>query len=274
MGEAEKERVPEISIIMGIYNCQKYLKESIESIINQSFEDWELIMCDDASQDNTYLIAKEYATRYSDKIVLLKNDRNQGLNYTLNKCYEKARGKYIARQDGDDISAKERLETEYNFLKKNDEYALVSCNMRYFDEKGTFGESKHEKVPGRYDFLKESPFCHAPVLMRREAFEKVGLYTVNDRLLRVEDYHLWFKMYAAGYRGYNIQQSLYYMRDDRDAYKRRDWKNRLNEFNVRISGYRMLHLPWYTFFWAFKPILIGALPFGLYKALHCAKLKI
>ena len=103
----------EISIIMGIYNCEKYLRASIDSVLSQTFKRWELIMCDDGSIDNTYNIAKEYQEKYPDKIILLKNDKNLGLNQTLNNCLEKAKGKYIARQDGDDVSVKDRLEKEY-----------------------------------------------------------------------------------------------------------------------------------------------------------------
>ncbi|MEO2261829.1 glycosyltransferase family 2 protein [Dorea sp. YH-dor228] len=88
---------PTISIIMGIYNCAETLPESIESILNQTFTDWELIMCDDGSNDNTYHVAEWYASVYQNKIVLLKNEKNRGLNYTLNKCLEAVKGKYIAR---------------------------------------------------------------------------------------------------------------------------------------------------------------------------------
>lgn len=78
-----------VSVIMGIYNCEQTLKESIESILNQSYQDFELIMCDDGSKDNTYEIAKQYEDKYPQKIILLKNKTNKGLNYTLNKCLKK-----------------------------------------------------------------------------------------------------------------------------------------------------------------------------------------
>ena len=94
--------MPKISVIMGIYNCANTISGSIESIINQTYEDWELIMCDDGSIDTTFDVAKEYQKKYPQKIILLKNKRNRGLNYTLNKCLEIAKGEYIARMDGDD----------------------------------------------------------------------------------------------------------------------------------------------------------------------------
>ena len=98
-----------VSIIMGIYNCAETLPEAIESILNQTYLNWELIMCDDGSSDDTWKIAIRYAEKYPDKIKILKNESNKGLNYTLNRCLKKATGKYIARMDGDDISMPERL---------------------------------------------------------------------------------------------------------------------------------------------------------------------
>ena len=92
-----------ISIIMGAYNCEDTLSEAIDSIIQQTYKDWELIICDDGSKDNTLSIAKEYEKQY-ENIHVYKNEKNLGLNKTLNKCLSYAKGEYIARMDGDDIS--------------------------------------------------------------------------------------------------------------------------------------------------------------------------
>ena len=174
-----------VSIIMGVYNCEKYLEESINSILNQSFKDWELIMCDDGSTDNTYKIAKLFAEKHSNNIKLLKNQKNQGLNYTLNRCLTEAKGEYIARQDGDDISTKNRLEIEFNFLENHKEYAMVSSNMIYFDETGEYGMSNMKEKPDKYDFVKGSPFCHAPCMIRKKIIQEVNGYTIDKKLLRV-----------------------------------------------------------------------------------------
>lgn len=262
-----------ISIIMGIYNCEKYLDESIESIINQTFKNWELIMCDDGSKDNTYNIAKNFEKQYPKKIKVIKNEKNLGLNETLNKCLKLAKGKYIARQDGDDVSISNRLEIEYDFLEKNPQYALVSAKMSFFDEGGEWGELTVKQQPDKNDFVKGPPFAHAPVLIRKEVLEKVGGYTVDEKLLRVEDYHLWFKIYAQGYIGYNINQVLYKMRDDKDAYKRRNFRNRINEARVRWIGYRMLKLPIYKYIYCLRPILVYMLPEKVYKFFHKMKLR-
>ena len=82
---------PVISVIMGIYNCGDTLSEAIECIVNQTFSDWELIMCDDGSNDDTYEIAISYKEKYPEKIIVLQNEKNRGLNYTLNKCLKQAK---------------------------------------------------------------------------------------------------------------------------------------------------------------------------------------
>ncbi len=87
---------PKISVIMGIYNCEETLAESIESILSQSYKNWELIMCDDASTDGTYQIARRYADHYSDRITLIQNKTNQRLAASLNRCLTYATGDYIA----------------------------------------------------------------------------------------------------------------------------------------------------------------------------------
>ncbi len=262
-----------ISIIMGIYNCERYLEESINSILNQTYKNWELIMCDDGSKDKTFEIAKKYQEKYSNKIILLKNEENKGLNYTLNKCLEKAKGRYIARQDGDDISVSTRFEKEIDFMRKNNNYAFVSSNMILFDEKGEWGTTKNRENPTKLDFAKGSPFCHATCLIKKEVLEVVNGYTVDKKLLRVEDYHLWFKIYSKGYVGYNIQEALYKARDDREAYKRRNYKNRINEARVKIIGFKMIKMPVKYYVYILRPLILGLLPTKIYDILHKKKLK-
>lgn len=258
---------------MGIYNCESTLNEALQSIENQTETNWELIMCDDASEDHTYSLAKKFADIYPDKVKLLKNSKNKGLNYTLNKCLTYAEGEYIARMDGDDRCARRRFEKELSVLENNKNIAIVSTDMSFFDESGTWGRIQHPDTPTKKDFLKGSPFCHAPCMVRKEAYDKVKGYTVSNKLLRVEDYHLWIKMYAAGFKGKNIHEPLYEMRDDRNAYSRRKFKYRLNEAYVKILAVRMLHLPVYGYLFACRPIIVGVLPSSLYDKLHKKRLR-
>lgn len=259
--------MPKISVIMGIYNCEQTLQEALNSLYAQTFQDFEIILCDDGSIDSTYELAL-YNQRQHPNIILLKNQRNLGLNQTLNNCLDVAKGDYIARMDGDDVSYPERFEVEYHFLLEHPEYAIVSSPMEYFDEKGTFMIGKgHGEVKPR-DFLYGSPICHAPCMVRKEAYASVGGYTVDKALLRVEDYHLWFKMYAAGYLAYMLEKPYYKMRDDRNANSRRNWTGKRNQYRVKKQGIKMLGFPWYYQIYAFKPLLVGLLPSWLYDILH------
>lgn len=253
-----------VSVIIGIYNCAPYLQEALDSLYNQTFQDFEIILCEDGSTDNTYEIAAKNRNAHSN-IVLLKNDRNYGLNETLNRCLQVAKGKYIARMDGDDISLPTRFETEVKFLDEHPEYAIVTTPMIYFDEKGIFRRGTGGREPKLTDFPKFSPFCHAPCMVRREAYEAVGGYTVADNLLREEDYHLWIKMYQKGFRGYTLEEPLYMMRDDRNAAKRRSFKARKNEAYVKHLACKMLGLPFYYHVYCLKPLILGIMPLWLYR---------
>lgn len=260
-----------VSVIMGIYNCADTLCEAIDSILAQTYTDWELIMCDDGSSDETLRIAHDYRDRYPDRILVLTNERNLGLNKTLNHCLAYAKGEYIARMDGDDISVPERLEKEVAFLDSNPAYAIVSCPMIYFDENGDWGQGRSIAFPEKGNFVKGTPFCHAPCMVRADAYKTVGGYSEDRRTLRVEDYHLWFCMYAAGYRGANLSEPLYKMRDDENAYSRRKFRFAWNEAYVRLTGYRMLALPFRNYVYVLRPILVNLLPKGLYRFLHHKK---
>lgn len=257
-----------VSIIMGIYNCATTLSEAIDSILNQTYTGWRLIMCDDGSSDNTYMIAKKYEQDYPYKIILLKNESNKGLNYTLNRCLEHVDTEYVARMDGDDISLPTRLEKELDFLENHSGYAIVSMPMIYFDENGEWGRGNIIAIPEKKSFAKESPFCHAPCMVRKEAFDAVNGYTVEKKMLRMEDYDLWIKMYASGYKGYNIPEYLYMMRDDRNATNRRKYRFRINEARVRIKAIKVLKLSFWNYIYVLRPLVVGLLPNFIYEYLH------
>lgn len=269
--------MPKISIIMGIYNCGKTLDEALKSILDQTYTDWEIVMCDDGSSDNTLEIAEKYQANYPEKVIVLKNEQNMGLNATLNKCLKATKGEYIARQDGDDISLPDRFMKEVQFLDKHKEFAFVSTYMSFFDDTGIWGEWKTPKIPTRMDFFKQSPcFCHAPCMIRKEAFIAVGGYTVEDKFLRCEDINLWYKLYADGYKGYNIQQPLYMMRDDRNAYSRRTIKNRMNIIRTELDGMKRLKCRGFEYCYflkkAVKHLALAVMPEAVYMKLHKMRL--
>ncbi len=262
-----------VAIVMGIYNCENYIKDSIESIINQTYNDWHLIMCDDASTDKTFEIAESFQKKYPKKITLLKNDSNKGLNYTLNKCIKVADCEYIARQDGDDISLPERLEKEVSFLDNHKEYSLVSCNMIFFDDDGDWGMSGNSGEVKKDDFVFGSPICHASCMMRKKDLLSVGGYSDDKKYLRVEDYHLWFKFYIKGLKCYSLDECYYKARDDDEAYKRRNFRNRFNETRLKWWGFNKIGISKKKYIWVFKPIVAFILPRRIYNKVHITRLK-
>lgn len=209
-----------ISIIMGIYNCEDTIKEALDSIINQTYKNWELIMCDDGSTDRTYEIALLVKNKYPDKIKILKNEKNMGLNFSLNRCLKEADGKYIARMDSDDRCLENRLEIQIEFLKKNKEFSLVGSNYSFFDENGVWGEISLPLFPTVNDVVLGKSFAHPTILMLKEAIEKVDGYSLKKETRRSEDYDLWCKLYYKGYRGANIDKNLYLYRENIEGIKK------------------------------------------------------
>ena len=120
---------PKVSVIMGIYNCADTLNEAIDSIINQTFAGWVFIICDDGSTDASYSIAMDYAKRYPDQFIVIKNERNMGLNYTLNHCLEYVDTEFVARMDGDDISLPQRFEKLLEAFDEEPDLALKLASV-------------------------------------------------------------------------------------------------------------------------------------------------
>lgn len=256
-----------ISVLLGAFNCELTLGSSIETIAAQTYTNWELIICDDGSTDNTYKVAEKYSEQDS-RIILLRHETNCGLNKTLNDCLSVATGKYIARMDGDDVCHPERFEKQVSFLEQNPKYSIVSSRMYLFDEDGRWGETKQIESPSCRDIVEGSPICHAPVLMWKLCMDSVNGYSENIWTRRVEDVDLWIKLYAVGYRCFNLQEPLYGMRNDKNAFNRRKYRYRVNSTIVRLRGCRILHLKPRSYILSFRPMLIGLVPARIRRALR------
>lgn len=261
---------PLVSIIMGVYNCEQTLVDAVQCLTEQTYNNWELIMCDDSSTDDTYRIACELREK-DPRIRLIQNEENFTLAPTLNRCISVAKGKYIARMDGDDLCPKNRLEKEVSFLERNSQYALVSCQMELFDSTGTYRTITHKTEPTGRDLVFRSQFCHAGCVMRKDVVVTLGGYHTDKKTQRVEDYDLWVRMYAAGYKGFNLQEPLYFMRDDRNAIQRRSFRNRVNEATVKWRACREFKLPAQYYAYAMIPILKLIVPTPIYRVAHRRK---
>ena len=252
---------------MGVYNGATTLERAVTSIVSQSYEEWEMIICDDASTDNSYEIACRCAEKDA-RITVLRNEYNLGCNIVLNRCIEQARGKYIAIMDCDDISLPYRLEKEVNILEQNPQYAIVGTAIIHFNEKGDFMTFRHKERPQPKDFAHGITHAHPTCMIRRSALMDIGMYETNKYMHRVEDYYMLARLYARGYRGYNIQEPLFRYRDDNTSYANRKWKNRRNELYTLWRAFNQLRLPFWHYVMLLRPILVGILPRPIYSYLH------
>ena len=239
-----------VSVIMGIYNCSDTLSEAIESIIGQTYTNWELIMCDDASTDDTYQVALRYQKKYPDKIKLIQNEVNSKLPYTLNHCLKYASGEFIARMDADDKSTADRFMVQVRYLREHSDVDLVGTAMQRFNEKGLGAIDEKPQYPDRFTLRKLIPFNHATIMTYKRVYDALGGYTVCERTVRGQDYDLWFRFYHEGYRGDNLKEPLYMVREDEAAFKRRTIKVRWNGFKTACIGYKLLGYPK---IWLIKP---------------------
>jgi len=182
---------PEISVIMSVYNGEDYLPECIESILNQSFRDFEFVIINDGSKDNSLEIIQSYSK--ADARIVLISRGNKGLIASLNEGIAQAKGKFIARMDADDISVKNRLELQRDFLLKNEKVGVVSTNIQYFNKFNRrdwpFFFETHKEMMSLISF--RSPLIHGTVMIRSELLNK----TSYDRLFEhAEDYDLWSRL--------------------------------------------------------------------------------
>lgn len=232
---------------MGVYNCEGTINEAIDSLLSQSYTNWELIVCDDSSTDNTLSILKEYKKKYPKKIILLNNKNNMKLSYTLNKCLNKATGYYIARMDGDDISSSDRFKKQVEFLLSNPDVDLVGSAMQRFNSAGLADIVYPPKNPNKFSLKNKVPFNHATIMTYKHVYDKLNGYTVSKRTTRSQDYDLWFRFFYNNFRGNNILEPLYYVRENEDAIKRRTFKVRINSYKTTLIGFKMLSYPksWY-----------------------------
>lgn len=245
--DATEQDPPKVSVIMGAYNCSAYVHEAVMSIVNQTYANWELIICDDASTDGTYEILQRLAASYRDQIVLLRNDSNAQLAFTLNRCLVHCKGDFIARMDGDDIALPARIARQVDYLRQNQKVDVVGTSMQRFDERGLSSIVSAPAYPDRICLKRSVPFNHATILARRHVFEVLH-YTVAPRTVRCEDKDLWFKFFEAGLTGHNMQDPLYLVREDINAIRRRTTRARLSLFRTTMRGYAALGFPlhWYA----------------------------
>lgn len=186
---------PTVSVVMCVYNGERFLREAVESILNQTFTNFEFIIVDDGSTDNSWQILTEYATQ-DDRIVLIRNQINIGISRSANRGLARVRGKYIARTDADDISLPNRLGQQVNFLESHPEIGVLGGSIQLVDGQGNVS-SRLWQLPEEHGLLKwrlcfENPFVNVTVMMRRDVVIQTDGY--HSEFDYSEDYDLWQRL--------------------------------------------------------------------------------
>ncbi|SNY15304.1 Glycosyltransferase involved in cell wall bisynthesis [Orenia metallireducens] len=204
--------MPKISVIMSVYNNQDYLRESIESIINQTYKDFEFIITDDCSTDNSVNIIREY-TNKDKRIIFVQNKENIGLTKSLNKMIEIASGEYIARMDGDDIAKLNRFEEQIKVFKENRDVDMVFSNVLLIDEKSnyicpSFRPNKLKKIIELMDIINYIP--HPTIMIKKDVLDNKGRYNPDFRT--GQDKELWERLIKKNTNFYYLRKILLFYR--------------------------------------------------------------
>lgn len=250
-------KMPLISVLMSVCNGEKYLARSVESMLNQTLDDFELIICDDASTDGTLELLNRYKER-DPRVVVLHNEKNLGLGTSLNRCLYESKGEFIARMDDDDWAFENRFEKQVAFLREHEEYAFVGTNAIVFDGENDLRTMRKPEKPTLRQFVKGSPYLHPSIMFRRDAIFAVEGYSRKSYALgRAQDYELFMRMAGAGFHGYNMQEPLMrYFYQQANTQKKRSFKTVKNEMKIRWHGYRQMKAkPWHYAF-VFLPLYV------------------
>lgn len=233
--------MPKISVVMAVYNGEKYLKEAIESILSQTFSDFEFVIINDGSNDNSENIIKSF----NDERIKYFKKEHSGLIDSLNFGLKNSIGELIVRFDSDDVSLPERLEKQFNFLAVNPESVLVGTHAYKINE---FGENTGEfiyppvswKDIKKYS-LKHNPFIHPTVMFRKNIIEKVGVYR---KFKHAEDYELWTRVIYK-YSCANLPEKLLKYRVHSEQVTKK------SNFEMRLSGLKVRCLALFRFLFTF-----------------------
>lgn len=256
-----------ISILMGTHNGARFIGAAIRSLQAQTVSDWELIVCDDGSTDNTPAILADFA-KHDQRIRVLHNAHKSGLPFTLNRCLARAQAPFIARMDDDDRCHPQRFAAQLAALQRHPEISIVGCQAYLFSEQGVYSERQVPEFPTANNVFRGQNFIHPTVLMRRDMLISVGGYSTSRWVLRAEDFDLWCKAYAYGYRGMNLPQKLFYYREDQTNIKRRTAQQHRNVFRIMRTWGPALNLSWRETCYQGLPLLKSFLANPLVRAYH------
>ena len=258
---------PTISVLMGVYYQAAetdLLERSVASILAQSMPDFELLICDDGSSSETVALLDHLAGEDS-RIRLIRKGDLCSLPSKLNACLREAKGSYLARMDDDDYAYPLRFEKQLAYLENHPEIAFVGSNVNLIRGGETVGQRCLPPRPEARDFYMTQPFIHPTLIFRREALEAVNGYSEDRYCLLCEDYDLLLRLYAAGYRGANLQDVLFDYTIPLTAKGKRKMSHRWNETVTRYRRFRELGVFPLAFPFVIKPIVVGLMPEWILK---------
>lgn len=198
---------PEITVLMSVYNGEKYLKEAIESIINQTFKDFEFLIINDASTDSSVDIIKGFNDK---RIVLIENKENLGLTKSLNKGIKLSKGKYIARMDADDISLPHRFEKQFEFMEENPDITLCGAWVQTIGERNNIWKTPLDSNTIKSQLLFNNVIWHPTVFLRRDTLLENNLL-YNEDFRFAQDYEFWVRIIEK-FKVQNIPEVLLHYR--------------------------------------------------------------
>lgn len=230
-----KDIKPLVSVIIAVYNGEQFIDDCLSSISNQTYDNIEIIICDDASTDNSIAILEKWRS-IDPRVVLLHNEKNMFAGATRNKCFKAAKGKYLCLQDIDDVSHIDRVEKMVRVLETED-VDFVSSPMECFENTFTLASSimvQKNEYPTKKSFLWGISFNHPSTMFSARCIMAVNGYRISKETKRCEDYDLFMRLYQAGFKGKNISEPLYYYRYDKKTIKRgATFDSILGEYKVR-----------------------------------------
>ena len=192
---------------MPVYNAERHIEEAVDSILNQTFGEFEFIIIDDCSTDSSYELLQRFSEK-DKRIKLYKNSKNSKISYTLNRSLSIASGKYVARMDADDIALPSRFEIQLKYLENNPETALVGASLFYIDGSNNPIGSR-DSICGSSLINKiieyRSPLAHPTWMFRKNVLEKIGGYR---EVVPAEDYDVLLRLHSAGIRFDNVPEKL------------------------------------------------------------------
>lgn len=254
-----------VSVLMSVYNGAPTLEKAAASVLAQTYRNLELILCDDASTDDTWRIMQRIAAQDA-RVTIFQNKTNLGLGASLNGCLSRAGGEYIARQDADDVSDPDRIERTMDFLLSSGA-PYAACGVRVFDDTGIWSTRQYPQKITKHIIAQKNPFFHPTMVFRRVVLEGAGGYSETPETRRTEDYDLVMRLAAEGVIGENLPEILYSVYEPKEAYLRHNAKTRLCEVRVRARGLRAMGSPASDYIYLVKPLIMACVPRGLMRSL-------